>query len=136
MKTRMLIALATVALAVAFICLAKSPFQAIAQQPPLPAPEIPPPVVQVPPPAVGPIPATPLPVQHPTPSLTQLIARLKELRKQEKDVTEQIQKVIAAQKQSLADAENELRQLGIASRNSPSDTKKEETRRTDAEKKW
>jgi hypothetical protein len=123
MKTRGLIALATLALAVTLVSMAQSPFPADAQPP-----AVPPPQAGIP---EGP-PIAPPPGGHmqSRPTLPQLIAHLKHLRQQEKEITDQIKKVIADQKQSLQEAEEELRQLGIGASRYPvaEYVKKEETK--------
>ena len=106
MKARFWLVLATLAVAIALMNISRSPFQAVAQQPVPPQPD---------PAFVDPVGLPPLaaPQPPPTQQLQQLIARLKDLRQQEKEVIEQIQKVIAAQKRTLQEAEDELRRLGV-----------------------
>jgi len=119
MKTRGLIVLAMFALAVTLLSITQAPFPAGAQTPvPTPAPQ------PVPPPQAAPEPAMAVAVPPPAnvqqaSTLPQLIARLKQLREQEKDLVNQINKVIADQRQLLQDAEQDLRQLGIGVKRIP-----------------
>jgi hypothetical protein len=68
-------------------------------------------------PSVYPVPLNPQgyvpPPTHTQPSLPEMIAELKELRKKEQDLTKAIKEKIKSQKQSLDDAEKELDKLGI-----------------------
>jgi hypothetical protein len=134
MKASLLLIFSIVALAVTLLVVEKAPLNVAAQDlPPVPGgpPQLPSRPIPPPPdvkdkaepasyvPGFVPPPASPIDLGNAGPQaaqaeqLRQLIMRLKELRRQEKDITEQIQRVVAAQKKSLEDAQDELRQLGI-----------------------
>jgi hypothetical protein len=140
MKASLIFAFSMVAITVTILIVEKSPLSVAAQElPPLPGGLPQPPVNPIPPlkdkkdvdpagytfPPPGQTAPTPLDIPGTSvqgaqaEQLRQLIGRLKDLRRQEKDITEQIQKVIAAQKKSLEDAQDELRQLGIEGQRTP-----------------